>query len=630
MRSCYTTQFASVLIWLLSSLSAAEVQAVEPFTEEALVRGVAYVMESYPQSYGGSGFGCGFADLDGDGDPDIILIGAADGHVGLFENDGSGQFSDRSGDSGLPLLPQGSSFVAGDYDGDGDLDLYFTQLGLPNFLARNEGNFTFTDVTSEALVGDLGGSKSASFGDYDGDGWLDLYVCNYNGIVDGTADIDNKLYHNLGDGSFEEVAVAQTVDDFGYGFQAIWFDYDRDGDVDLYLSNDRGHLPPLFRGNQLWRNDAGQLVNVSEESGAGVSLFSMGVACGDLDNNGWPDLYCTNLAAYKDGYNPLLLNQGDGTFVESSKEVGVDHWIVSWGSIFFDFDNNGQQDLYVNNMFLPNSLYTNPDDFPFTDIAEQLDITGNSSVSFSSAVADVDGDGDLDLLVNNLTQNVELFINHEGQAHSWIRYQMVGQGNNRFAIGANVDTRVGRNWQYREILAGGNSYIGQNELTLHVGLGDADIVDEVVVGWPGGQTTRTLTNLPSHNTWTLYPPERLGDADGNGVWEESDFIVFDGCFGASFAPGCEMMDFDGDSDVDCSDWEQFLSVWSGPDDPPSPAPCQCPADFNGDGSVGPFDLASLLGSWGPCQGGCQADLNGDGAVGPVDLAQLLGSWGDCF
>lgn len=629
MPSPSTIQFASALIWVILFLSAVQVRAVEPFTEEAVDRGVVYMMEGHPQSYGNSGFGCGFADLDGDGDPDIIIIGAADGHVGLFENDGSGQFSDRSGGSGLSLLPQGSSFVAGDYDGDGDLDLYFTQLGEPNILARNEGNFTFTDVTSEAVVGDLGAGKSAVFGDYDGDGWLDLYVCNYNGIVPDTADIDNKLYRNLGNGSFEEVGVAQTVADYGFGFQAMWFDYDRDGDVDLYLSNDRGHLPPFFRGNQLWRNDDGQLFNVSEESGAGVSLFSMGVACGDFDNNGWPDLYCTNIEAYEEGYNPLLLNQGNGTFVESSKEAGVDHWIVSWGSIFFDFDNNGHQDLYVNNMFLPNSLYTNEGTFPFAEVAEQLGITANSSVSYSSAVADVDGDGDLDLLVNNLTQNVELFINHEGQAHSWIRYQMVGQGNNRFAIGGNVDTRVGTDWQFREILAGGNGYIGQNELTVHIGLGDAKVVDEIVVDWPGGETTRTLTNLPAEYTWTLYPPERLGDADGNGEWEESDFVVFEGCFEAPFAPGCEMMDFDGDSDVDCFDWAQFLSVWSGPGDPPSLPTCQCPTDLNGDGIVGPFDLALLLGSWGPCEGGCQADFNADGAVGPFDLAQLLANWGEC-
>lgn len=291
--------------------------AITPCTEEAQLRGLVYAMQDYPQQYGAYGVGCGFADLDGDSDPDIVLVGAADGRVGLFENDGAGHFTDRSADSGIPPLGQGSAFAAADYDGDGDLDLYFTQIGLANVLMRNDGNFRFTDVTREAGVGDLGAGKGACFGDFDGDSRLDLYLCNYNGATNGTERIDNKLFRNLGNGSFEDVSVKQSVNDYGRGFEAVWFDYDLDGDLDLYLSNDRGHLPPLFRGNQLWRNDGGQLVNVSEESGAGLALFSMGLACGDFDNNGWPDLYCTNIPGGGDMNDPLLLNQGNGYFNEA-------------------------------------------------------------------------------------------------------------------------------------------------------------------------------------------------------------------------------------------------------------------------------------------------------------------------
>ncbi|MHC4429246.1 MAG: CRTAC1 family protein [Planctomycetota bacterium] len=627
---------------------------IAPFTEEAVVRGLVYQMQPYPQAFGLDGFGCGFADLDGDGDPDVILLGALDGQVGIFENiHDTGLFFDHSASSQIPALLGASGFCSGDYDGDGDADLYITQTGadegMPTYLLRNDGDFKFADVTADAGVVDEGAGTGASFGDFDGDGWLDLYVCNYNGAVPGTNDIDNKLYRNRGDGTFEKVGVEQGVDDPGYGFQSVFFDFDRDGDPDLYLSNDRGHLPPLFAANRLWRNDDGQFTDVSESSGAGVALFSMGAACGDFDGNRWPDLYVTNLAGYEDGYNPLLLGQGDGTFVEASATAGVDHWITSWGSIFADFDNDGRQDLYVNNMFVDNSLYLNIGGFPCAEEGAAAGVTGNSGISFGSAVADVDGDGDIDLLVNNLGANVELFINHEGETRNWIRYRMVGQGNNPEAIGGNADTRSGSTWRYAEIIAGGNGYLGQNELTLHVGLGDDTTVDEVVASWPGGQTVRTLNNLPINETWTLYPPERLGDADGDLVVDLDDYFALAACYAGGFAPGCEMMDFDGSSAIDQIDAEAFLKVYEGDvhdcdgsgvadlleilldpdldqDGTAIPDSCEASGDLDGDGQVSTIDLLILLGEWGPCGAPCPADMDGSGAVGTGDLLILLGNW----
>ncbi len=606
-------------------------------------------MQDYPQQYGAYGFGCGFADLDGDSDPDIVLIGGADGRVGLFENDGVGHFTDRSADSGIPPLIQGSAFAAADYDGDGDLDLYLTQIGLANVLVRNDGDFQFTDVTREAGVGDLGAGKGACFGDFDGDSRLDLYLCNYNGATNGTERIDNKLFRNLGNGSFEDVSVKQSVNDYGRGFEAVWFDYDLDGDPDLYLSNDRGHLPPLFRGNQLWRNDGGQLVNVSEESGTGLALFSMGLACGDFDSNGWPDLYCTNIPGGGDVNNPLLLNQGNGYFNEASQKAGVDNPITSWGAVFFDFDNNGHYDLYVNNMFLPNTLYLSDGTFPCIEVGVEANLTANAGISYSSAVADVDDDGDLDVIVNNLAHNVELFINHEGNKRNWIRYHLLGLEGNLFGIGANVRTRTGTDWQLREIYAGGNGYLGQNELTMHVGVDNAPVADEIVIRWPGGKVMRTLTNLPTNETWTLYPPARLGDADGDGAVTIQDFFVFANCFDRIIAPGCEMMDFDGDSFIDLDDFDAFLDVYSDPLydcndngqpdlldillDPALdlngtgiPDTCEAQGDLNGDGLVGAFDLILLLVAWGPCDG-CPADLDANGTVGAADLLILLDNWG---
>jgi hypothetical protein len=538
---------------------------VAPFTEEAAARGIVYPMQPDPQLSGYLGFGCGLVDLDADGDSDAVIIGRTDGMVGLFENDGTGHFVDRSVGSGIPLLTQASALAAADYDGDGRLDLYLTQVGEKNVLARNLGGFLFSNVAAAAGVDDAGAGKGAAWGDYDSDGWLDLYVANYNGIVPGTSLLDNKLYRNRGDGTFEDVSVAQTVDDFGYGFMPVWFDYDRDGDVDLYLSNDRGHLPPLFHGNQLWRNDKGQLVNVSVGSGADLGLFSMGVACGDFDGNLAPDLYCTNVGGYVDGFNPLFLNQGNGTFVESSAPAGVDQYITSWGAIFFDFDNDGIQDLYVNNMMAPNTLYKGTGVFPCIEMAAAAKLEGTAMASFSAAVADIDGDGDFDVLENNLGGNATLYINHEGEKRNFLRLRLHGLAGNKDAVGGRVLARVGTYYQMREVLAGANSYLGQNESVVHFGMGAATVADDVSVRWPAKVATRRLKNVPAGVEWDVWPPTMLGDVDHDGHRTEVDFAAFVAAYKAgAVQPGSEIMDFDGDWDVDFIDYRSFLSRYEGP------------------------------------------------------------------
>ncbi len=644
---------ARVCAVAIAGVAAGPIWAGGPtgFTEEALARGVIFEMDQYPMQWGVHGFGCGFADLDGDGDPDIVLLGGENGELGLFENDGTGQFTDRSVSAGDFQFDMGSGFAAGDYDADGDLDLFVSQIGLPNLLLRNNGDWTFTDVAPAAGVDGLGASKSGAWGDFNSDGWLDLYVPNYANLV--VPNLPNFLYVNNGDGTFTDVAAAQTVDDIGYGFQAAWFDYDRDGDVDLYLSNDRGHLPPLFQTNQLWRNDDGQMTNVSVESGTNVAIFSMGVACGDFDGNGWPDLYCTNIAVDPTPQNPLLLNQGDGTFLEQSDLMGVANYITSWGSIFFDYNNDGGMDLYVNNMFEPNTMFDSGLGFPCVELAGPLGVQGNDGVSYSSAVADIDGDGDLDLLVNNLDENVELFVNHDGDAGAHLRFNFVGDGPNTWAVGGSIDALVDGKQHFREVLTGTNGYLGQNELTLHVGAGEANVADEVVVQWPGFGPARTLTNVPVNQTWTLYPPARLGDADGDGDVDLDDFGVFAPCYGGAITPGCEMMDFDGDSDVDEDDYQAFLDRYPAiltdcngdglVDLPQILANPRLDADqdgvldvcaglivgdLNADFTVDGLDVAAVLDLWGACpaRGGCAGDLNADGVVNAIDLAIVLANF----
>jgi len=216
-------------------------------------------------------------------------------------------------------------------------------------------------------------------------------------------------------------------------------------------------------------------------------------------------------------------------------------------------------------------------------------------------------DGDLDLLLENSYEPIRLFINHAGEANRSAKFDVVGSGPSRFAIGANIDVRTGGDWQVREVIAGSN-YKGQNELVQHFGLGSAAVMDEVVVLWPGG-ATRTLYDLLANQTWTLYPTDKLGDGDNDGDRNIDDFVIFAGCYDVPFVPDCEMMDFHGSGAVDLA---ILLGNW-GLSSPPPP----CLADFDGDGQVGAADLAQLLGFWGVVDGA--EDTEGDGVQDACDI-----------
>jgi len=530
--------------------------AITPFTQEAVSRGINYSVRAaggYPPHFG---FGVAFVDFDRDGDPDVVVLGSNGGTIGLYENDGTGHFINRTTTSGLPAMAS-SGVAAADFDADGDLDLYFSGVFEPGVLARNDGGFTFTDVAASLGVVDWEFGTCVAWGDYDGDGWPDLYVSMYGP--------PNRLYRLLGP-AIPLVDVAAALEVSGgsaSSFQPVFFDYDLDGDADLYLSNDR-NASICQHPNQLWKNLGTVYDNVTEISRTGACIDSMGVAVGDFDGNGFPDLYPTNTDNGWNNGNPLYLNQGNGTFEESAVAAGVTSNLTGWAAIFADFDNNAHLDLYVCNEGGANRLYMNSGTWPVTNVAAVAGVADASADTFGAAVGDVDGDGDLDLLVSSLDRQIRLFINHEGSLRRWLRLRIVGPYPNLDAIGAIAWVTADGVSQIREVLAGSNSYLSQNELVLHYGMNTRLIADSVLVQWPGG-VTRQLTNLPTNRVWTVYPTSRLGDVDGDGQPHDAmDYVGLVGCVtgpvAVGWAPGCEMMDYDGDSDVDLRDYAAFQAA----------------------------------------------------------------------
>jgi len=635
--------YVTSMIMMLFCALVANAGSSAQFLEQATQRGLNYhVAINLPWTFG---YGVAMVDLNNDGYADVITLGQSNNHVGVFENDGTGHFINRTLESGMPTLADTSGIVAGDYDGDGDLDLYITRWLQADRLMRNDGDFLFTDVTVAAgLDGNNGAGTGCAWGDYNGDGWLDLYVSNRT-LTNGDF-TPNKLYRHNGDPDapgFTDVAPQFGVDDDWPTFQAIFFDSDRDGDVDLYLSTDKGYANPQF-SNRLFENVNGELIEISNASGADISIDSMGVGIGDFDGNLLYDIYCTNTPSG----NVLLLNAGDHAFSDATIEAGVGSFAVGWGAQFFDFDNDGDLDLYACNSNDPNRLYRQDERWPTVDVAEQMGVAGNDQ-SYGMALADIDHDGDLDLLVQDLGANVKLYINETAGKHHWLRLNIVGQWPNLHAVGADIEVHTASTVQLRQVRAGGN-YKSQNEFTQHVGLGDAMQVDELIVTWPGGAPQRTLANLPADNTWTIYPPDQLGDSDSDGDVDLLDFVAFAQCAQAeAFEPGCEMMDIEGDSDVDGDDLNAFIDMYdwflidcnangvadmieiingSAVDTDGDGLIDSChlnAADFDGNGSVDVTDLLALLGEWN--QPTSPADLTGDGIVDVADLLALLADWG---
>ncbi len=421
-----------------------------------------------------------FTDYDNDGYTDLLLVNyATDGLNQLYHNDGDGTFTKVT--SGNPIVTDiapSTSGVWGDYDNDGDMDLYVSNnIGYNNFLYRNEGNGNFTSVLNDPIVSYNGYSHGASWADYDNDGFLDMFVADYFPTR------FNNLYHNNGDGTFEEVTNSPIVIGASFSVSAAWGDYDNDGDQDLFVPNTNDE------NNFLYQNDGnGNFTQITSGDIVNDGGKSVGASWGDFDNDLDLDLFVANSGGQN---NFLYVNNGDGTFTKNTTNTISTAGGNSHGSSWADYDNDGDLDLVVSNDADENNfLYSNNGDGTFSEIGNS--ITQDAGKSFGVAWADVDNDFDLDLFVaNHDNEENFLYTNERGKCASKACLTFVGTNTNYNAIGTKIKVLATidgvQKWQMRELTSlTGGGIGGQNDMKTLIGLGNANGIDSMIVEWSSG------------------------------------------------------------------------------------------------------------------------------------------------
>ena len=526
----------AMLAVLLSIMIGQAAQAGNPmlFTDVTGETGI-----QFKHTNGGSGHfylmeavsaGLALFDYDNDGDIDLYFLngaalkGAEYEHPpknALYRNEGNFKFTDVTDQSGTGDTGFGLGVTVGDYDNDGDPDLYLNNHG-PNILYRNNGDGTFTDVAKQAGVDD--GSHvgaGTSFLDMDQDGDLDLYVARYidfsyeNHVVMKVKGFleyadpksyplpHDSLYRNNGDGTFTDVSEASGIAQHnGSGMGMICADYDNDGDTDIFVANDTMENYLFQNNGQGAFEQVGIMAGIAYDFN-GVSHGSMAVACGDYDNDGLLDFYVTS---YGFQSATLYKNLGDGIFEDLTASTGAGKGTFSnatWGTGFVDFDNDGDRDLFVAVGFLADNVDQYRDDITFDARNEVLMNTGDGKyvnitdqagdvlkVKRSSRGAgfdDLDNDGDIDAVILNSKSGPTILRNDTVNVNHWIQIHLKGVKTNKDGVGARVKLACGDLVQIDEVHSG-QSYQGHYGTTLHFGLGKHEKIDTIEVKWIGGQT----------------------------------------------------------------------------------------------------------------------------------------------
>ena len=499
------------------------------------------------------GSGIAFFDYDNDGWLDIYLTNGsrlgekwADGKAPtsqLYKNNRDGTFTNVTEKSGLARSGWQTGVCIGDYDNDGWDDLFCAFWGH-NILFHNNGDGTFTDVTKKAGLynEEIRWGAGCTFLDYDRDGHLDLFLCNYikldpaqtpgpqppsqcqwKGIPvmcgpRGLTGDTNVLYHNNGDGTFTDVSAKAGISKPGprYSISAVSYDFDNDGWPDIYVAVD-SEPSVMFRNNH-----DGTFTDIAMIAGCAYSedgheQAGMGIAVADYDCDGWFDIFKTNFA---DDTCNLYHNNGDGTFndVAFSTGVGINNRFVAWGCAFVDYDNDGWQDIIQVNGHVypqidshnigqtyknPRLIYRNLGKGHFKDVSAEMGPGINEQFSSrGAAFGDYDNDGDVDVLVLNLGDRPTLLRNDGGNKQNWIKIKLIGTTCNRTAIGARARVVTGKHAQIDEVHSG-SSVMSQSDLRLHFGLGKSEIVDAIEIKWPTTQKIERFTNVNANQIITI-------------------------------------------------------------------------------------------------------------------------------
>ncbi len=501
--------------------------------------------------------GVGLFDCDNDGKLDIVMVNGStvdryrqggDLLVTLWHQDAELKFTDITQRAGLTRKGWGMGVAVADFDNDGLLDLYVTGYG-GNALYRNKGNCTFEDVTDKAGVRGGGFSTGAAWADYDRDGNVDLFVsryvhvdidhlpvfgsskfCNFKGVpvqcgpwgMQGESDL---LFHNKGDGTFEEVSKKAGVSDPNqyYGLGVTWGDYDNDGWPDLFVADDATPNYLYHNNHDGTFTDVGMVSGIAL-SGEGQAQGSMGLSWGDY-HSGRLAMFITEFA---DQPNTLYRNVGKSGFEDASfrAQLGQPSMpYVGWGTSFFDMDNDGWLDLFIANGHVypqmdgvpgsaayaePMLLHRNNRDGTFEEVSAQAGLASMPMKSRrGAAFGDLANNGNIDIVVLNVGEPPSLLLNTNQSPNHRVLFSLVGTKSNRAAIGARVTIHAGGIGQVDEV-RGGGSYLSQNDLRLHFGLGIATKIDSVEIRWPSGKMEE-LKNVLADQLYTIMEGQGIKD-----------------------------------------------------------------------------------------------------------------------
>jgi len=472
-------------------------------------------------SYGDSEYGGGvsFADFNNDGWDDITYASEDGAQVYFFKNN-NGVFNLVTL-NGISNTYKTKQVIWIDYDNDGDKDLFATAIEGINQFYRNDGDMSFTNISSTIgfFQTDLF-TYGASFGDIDNDGDLDVFISNRTNTEENQR---NYLYRN-DEGIYIDITQSSGIpiqDEDGnensqLSFCTIFFDYNKDGFQDIYLANDK-----IDNINRLYKNlGNGTFEDVSVASGSGIAVNAMTTTLGDYNNDGWFDIYITNTQSSQAGNgNVLLMNNADGTFTNVAEETGTTFNSFAWGAVFLDADNDTLLDLYVSGgfdgsigSFLSAAFYHQQNDGTFV-IPQNIGFENDTRKSYSNAIGDINNDGKPDIIVCNDTENNFLWENKTVNENNWLKVKLEGVISNRDGIGNTIEISIDGQSQYRYTLAG-EGYLSQNSFYEFFGTGTATEIDYIKVTWTATGIIETITNIDVNQAIIIK--------EGSGILSNTD------------------------------------------------------------------------------------------------------------